>query len=315
MQLAAGSAMVADGIDLFWGPRTALPLRLDGIATVTTLHDVWDAPKRFRVRSARRAVLNATVRRALRVADHVVCVSERTAVDARRLLGLRSERVSAIHLGVDHQVFRPVEPQRAAAVAGRHGLTTPYVVALDVFRPRKNAENVVRAWALLPPEMRELIQIACLGTLRPGDSAKPFEDVVASCGAARHAHTLGSVSQSDLAALLTGSAALVFPSLQEGFGLPVLEAMACGCPVIASDTSAIPEVAGDAAVLVDPTSPQDIATALQAVLGGKAVSERLREAGRARSALFTWRKAADDHLELFERVLAERPTRIGNQGI
>jgi glycosyltransferase involved in cell wall biosynthesis len=210
-----------------------------------------------------------------RRADQVITISEHARRGIVERLGIAPERVHAIHLGVDHARFTPDGPTLA-------GLPQRYVVYPANLWPHKNHAGLLRAWELVrDPDLHLVLTGQTYG--RPAPAGE------------RVVH-LGHVPPDDLPALLRGAEALVFPSLFEGFGLPVLEAMACGTPVAASDRGAIAEVAGDAARLFDPADPEAIAAAIEAAAG----DEGLRAAGLAHAASFTWEETARRHLAVYE---------------
>jgi glycosyltransferase involved in cell wall biosynthesis len=213
-------------------------------------------------------------------------------------LGVARDRIDVIPHGVglpSGVVPTPEADLRSQLRLGRRAV----VLSLSAKRPHKNLRGLLEAVARIPGERRPLLVL-------PGYPT-PHEAELRT-----HAHTLGITtdvrfagwtSDADVAGLLGLSAAFVFPSLYEGFGLPVLEAMAHGVPVACSDRSSLPEVAGGAALLFDPDDPGAITTAIEALLGDSALADRLRAAGRERAARFTWERAADLHLETYERAL------------
>lgn len=281
-------------------------------AMVATVHDVaplrhpeWYAPD---VVARHRAVHASLLRRDVRI----VTVSAFTRDALLELGGLDEDRVEAVPSGVSAD-FRPVE--EAADVAARHGLDRPYLLYVGSRERRKNVLGLLDAFGRLAGEHPDLL-LALVG-MRPrvegraihgadawiGDA---FEDRVAALGLADRVRVLGSVPRADLPGLYGAAAAFVFPTLYEGFGLPVLEAMACGTPVVASDRTAVPEVAGDAAVLVDPTDPEALADGVAEVLSSEAARARLVAAGRARAAAFTWTRTAEGTRAAYERAVDDR---------
>jgi glycosyltransferase involved in cell wall biosynthesis len=213
------------------------------------------------------------MRGAVRAADRVVTVSEASAADLRELLG-RTARV--VPNGVE-----PVDPLR------RGGGRRPFVLAGGNRMPHKNFARLLEAWALIPPAERPRLVV----TGSHGDD--PLRPLVARLGLDRDVELCGWLATDDLAGLYDRAAAYVFPTLFEGFGLPVLEAMARGCPVIGSDLPVLREVGGDDMVYVDPADPAAIAAAVRAVVADDAAQARMAAAGRKRAAAFTWQRAAE----------------------
>jgi glycosyltransferase involved in cell wall biosynthesis len=253
-------------------PRTSGP-------TVVTLHDVQhrDLPEFFG--PARRSFRRVAYDRATRAATAVVVTTEFVRERALELLELEPERVHVIPHAINHTLFRPGDDEREA-----------YLVYPARPWPHKNHARLFEAFALLRKDRPRLRLVLTGGGLeRLGELPEGVE-------------RWGIVAPADLASLYRRAACLVFPSLYEGFGLPPLEAMACGCPVAASNVTAIPEVCGDAAVLFDPTDPQAIANA---VLEADRNGDELRERGLARAAGFTWETTALAHEGVYREAAAD----------
>jgi alpha-1,3-rhamnosyl/mannosyltransferase len=189
----------------------------------------------------------------------------------------------------------------AAPVLAAHGLADGgYVLAVGTLEPRKNLERLAAAHALLPPALRRRAPLALAGGIGWGGvEAGP---ALARALAAGDARALGRVDDAALAALYARAAAVAYPSLYEGFGLPVLEAMGCGAPLVHSATTAVAETAGGAGLAVDPLDPEAIAAGLAAVLEDAALASRLRAAGLARAAEFSWAETARRVVEVWREV-------------
>jgi glycosyltransferase involved in cell wall biosynthesis len=199
---------------------------------------------------------------------------------------------------------RVEDPARLAAVRQRHGLTRPFVLA-DAL---KNPAVLIRAWGRLPAEFRERYQMVFF-CRRPD----PLP-VIRQAEAAGHARLLVRPSREDLIALYSQAQVFVFPSWIEGFGLPVLEAMTCGAPVIASDRGSIPEVAGEAALLIDAEDDAALAARLAQVLGDPAEAARWQARGFARAALFSWRGTAQSILDAYQQARELPSARLAAAG-
>lgn len=230
--------------------------------------------------------------RALGRATRVIAVSESTRNDLLDLCRVDPLRVVVVPLGVDRSLFRPPVQQEVAAVRSRYDLSRPYVMYLGGIEPRKNLPNLLTAFARLPDEV--LLVIAGSGVEWNPEGADLLGEAMAKLPEAVRARVrrTGYVAEPDKVALLGGAEVFVYPSLYEGFGLPVLEAMACGTPVVTSNVSSLPEVAGDAAVLVDPTDPASIAGGIDKVLTDVPFRGSLAAAGLERAERFTWEKTA-----------------------
>jgi len=311
MQTGVNKLLAADRVEVFWGPRHLLPFRARGLGKVATVHDYWHRyyPQQqpWRNRLADRFLIDKVVAQA----DLVVTPSAATARDVVRVSGGSPDKVRVVPWGVDQTVFRPLDAREVAAALKRLGVTGPYVLSLDVLNPRKSFATVLEAAARLPKDLRRSLTLVGLGAISSTTPAARLLARAAALDLAGRLRLLGEVEVQDLVALYSGARALVYPSLYEGFGMPVLEAMACGCPVIATDGSSLPEVAGDAALLVDLDDPQALGLALAAVTADPDARDRLVAAGHVRAGHFTWRATAEGMLAAFDEVLAARVARQG----
>jgi glycosyltransferase involved in cell wall biosynthesis len=293
--------------DVYHGPAVFLPLMKLGYRTVVTIHDLVSflfpetVPRKYAV------YMRLMTRLAVRSADRIIAVSNSTRDDLRRVLRVPDEKVVVIHEAVAPEFASPPGADGIDAVAHRYGLRRPYCLFVGNVEPRKNLARLISAFGLLraraerPGATRapQLVLVGTRGWLYNGILA-----AVDVQGGAPDIVFTGYVPPTDLPALYAGAACFVFPSLYEGFGLPVLEAMAAGAPVVASRVGAIPEVAGDAALLVDPRRPAELAEAIQTVLTDGALRARLVERGRGRARLFTWETVARQTLDVYESVRA-----------
>ena len=226
----------------------------------------------------------------------VIAVSEHTRADAIRMLGLPPDKIVAIPHGIEERFFEV--PQHAVETAkARLGLARPYVLFVGTVEPRKNLATLLDAWRQLPASIREEFELILAG---PAGWDKQM--VARLRSGADQARYLGYVSEELLPGLTAGATAFVYPSLYEGFGFPVAQAMAAGAPVVTSNSSSLPEVAGDAALLVDPHSAAEIKAALERVLISPDLRSQLRERGLARARQLTWEACARRSMAFFERL-------------
>jgi glycosyltransferase involved in cell wall biosynthesis len=307
MQTGVNRLLAADRVEVFWGPRHLLPLRAPGLATVATVHDFWG-----RYHPGQQPWINRTATRLLtdRVmarASVVVAPSVSCARDAERFAHLAPGSVRVVPWGVDEVCFRPVPPARVADVLVRLNVRRPYVLSLDVFNPRKGFAAVLAATAQAERRLDRPLDVVGLGEGRRSAARASLSSDATRCGRRGRVRFPGDVTVQDLVALYSGADALVYASVYEGFGLPVLEAMACGCPVIAGDRASLPEVAGEAALLVDPSDPYRLADAVVRVVADPGERARLAAAGRGRAAAFTWRRTAEAMLDVFADAQRARP--------
>jgi glycosyltransferase involved in cell wall biosynthesis len=294
-QLLAGRAAGRLSADLLHGVHYELPLRAR-LPTLVTVHDLtmlnhpeWHEPSKVRY-------FGWAMRRAVAAARRVLCVSASTARDLAELLGVPPERVDVTPLGTD---LRPAPPEAVAAVRRRLGIDGPYLLGLGTVEPRKDLPTLVRAFASLAAELPHRLVLAGLA----GWGAGTLAAEVAASGVVERILLAGYVPEADKAALFTGADVVGYPSLYEGFGLPVLEAMACGTPVVTTTGGSLPEVAGDAALLVEPGDADALAAAIAKLAGDPAARHAVAARGKARAAGFTWERCADLTASAYHRAL------------
>lgn len=236
--------------------------------------------------------------RVLKRADGLIAISENSKSDAVRLLGLPHEKITVIYPGVPAPFFTAGRGE-AAAVARKYGLAGPYVLFVGTIEPRKNVATLLDAWAGLASLHGEF-ELVVAGPAGWGDPAA-LDRLRSSPSRVRY---LGYVPEPDLPGLTAGAAAFVYPSLYEGFGFPVAQAMAAGVPVITSNVSSLPEITGGAALLVDPRSPAEVGAAIRRLLESPEAGSELASAARKQAANYRWEVCAERSLEFFRRVAA-----------
>jgi glycosyltransferase involved in cell wall biosynthesis len=285
-------------IDLFWSPITILPVRL-GIPGVVTVHDLTTVlhpqTHRLKVRLSVLPFLSNTLDKARRIAVD----SRSTADDLRRHFPDCSSRVEVIYPGVDLQ-FRPGIPQEIEATRADLGCPSGYIMYSGTLEPRKNIGTFLTAWESLRASRADTPPLILTGPYgwRSVALLRRIEGL-----ASQGLHYLGRVSRSRLVALMQAASIFVYPSLYEGFGLPVAEAMACGIPTIASNRSSLPEVVGDAGILFDPQEPAELAEAIGRLLDSDALRTELGNRGWRRAQAFRWTRSADQMEQLFLQAL------------
>jgi alpha-1,3-rhamnosyl/mannosyltransferase len=278
----------SQAIDLYHEP-SLWPLSFDG-PTVITLHDLThlhypDSQPPARLREIERRLADGVHRARLILTD-----SQHIANEAQAWFALPAERFVVAPLGVAAR-FHPREPEAIDRVLKAHGVEArEYFLCVGTLEPRKNLTQALRAHALLPETVRQRFPLLIAGMA--GWQRQQFNDELASALASGHVCLLGYLPDEDLAQLLAGARALVFPSLYEGFGLPVLEAMASGTPVILTGISAMPEVAGDAGNYIEAHDPDTLRDAMQRLIDDPAHWQACREAGLQRAKLFSWERCA-----------------------
>jgi glycosyltransferase involved in cell wall biosynthesis len=284
---------VPPGIDVVHYPVTVPIPRVEGAASVVSLNDVQhhELPQFFSraERRFRRAAYDGAARRA----DRVLTLSEHARTQIVERLGIAPNRVTAIPCAVDHERFRPEPDEHDGALH----LPERFILYPANLWPHKNHERLVRAFRLAGVEDLHLV---ITGQTYGRDVPGPPDPRV---------HHLGHLPFAHLPALYRAATAMVFPSLFEGFGMPLVEAMASGCPVAATGEGAIAETCGDAALLFDPRDEEAIADAIRRLATDEALRDRLRAAGLRRAAQFRWDDVAARHVEVYRRALTARMAR------
>ncbi|MCS7220938.1 MAG: glycosyltransferase family 1 protein [Anaerolineae bacterium] len=268
-----------------------------GIPAVFTCYDLIPliCPRYFS--PLQRLVYRLAHRLALSTACVVLAISEATKADLIRHFSIASDQVVVTPLAADTR-FTPRSPEEVAAVRQKYTLSDPYVLYIGSNKPHKNLVRLVEALSRQPSPITLVIG----GTWDhryPQARQRAYE-----LGMSGRVRWLGPVPECDLPALYSGAILFAFPSEYEGFGLPVLEAMACGTPVVCSRTSSLPELAGDAALLVDPLDVEEIATGIRCILEDEELRWQMRERGLMRAALFSWERTARMTLAAYERALS-----------
>jgi glycosyltransferase involved in cell wall biosynthesis len=231
----------------------------------------------------------------------VIAVSRAMVPELVEHYAVPEERISVTHLGVDERWFEREPDARIAALRQRYHLDRRYLLFVGTLQPRKNVARILAAFERLPPSFRAEVQLVIAG--RAGWQIDELVTALRTAGNEGRVRWLDYVPAADLRSLYQGAAAFVFPSLHEGFGLPVLEAFASGVPVVCSNVTSLPEVAGDAALQVDPTDVAGLASAMEALVSDDALAQRMRERGRDRAREFTWDRCAEGTLAVLRSMV------------
>ncbi|MBR7915027.1 glycosyltransferase family 4 protein [Burkholderia vietnamiensis] len=294
-----GKGLRAERVDVFHATDHLIP-KLSGIPVIATLMDAipLSHPEWTTIRLA--ALRRWLLRRSGHWADHVITISDYSKREIVEHFGIAPDRISVVPLGVHPRFFERIDPAERAAVLKRLGLPEQFFLCVGTLQPRKNLERVVDAHASLPPALRRDIPLVIVGRAGWG-----CEQLVARLNAVQDGGVrwLQYLPDHDVRALMQSGTALVFASLCEGFGLPVVEAFASGLPVIASNTTSVPEVAADAAILIDPASVGEIADGMRLIVGQTDKADALRAAGLARARALNWSTCADQTLAVYDAVL------------
>jgi len=277
-------------VDLFHATDHHIP-KLKDIPVVATImdaiplsHPEWGSPNL-------RWLKNKLWQKAAQWADHVITISEFSKAEIVKHFGIPAERISVVHLGVDKKYSQAIESTQIQKTQKKFSLQRPYFLCIGTLQPRKNMASAWTAFKQLPLNIQSEYDLVIVG--RNGWGVETLVAQLKNQNADSHVKWLGPVAEIDKLALLQGAKALVFPSLSEGFGLPMLEAFAAGTPVIASNTTSLIEVSGGAALGIDPLNTGEVMEAMLAVSQNEALRLQMIQKGRQRSLEFTWEKCAE----------------------
>ena len=296
LRLPIPAELITGRVDLFYSPNFVLPPLLPGTLSLLTIHDLsfMRYPETFPDKL--QTYLSKAVQRSVGRATHIVSDSEATRQDLVALFGTDPAKITTLHLGVSPS-FTPIQTQDERQVLrDRYNIgDRPYILALGTVQPRK---NYVRLMQALDPIANKInCDLVIVG--RPAWLSDPILEQAAKRS---HVKMLGFVDDGDLPAMYRQSALLVYPSLYEGFGLPPLEAMACGTPVIASSASSVPEAVGKAGLLIDPLDVDAWTEAIHQMFEDTVLRDELIAKGFTHSAQFTWERAAEQWLEIVQLI-------------
>ncbi len=301
LQLPLPVEVFTGRVRLFHATDFTLPPTLPGTRTLLTVHDLSFVRAPETTTPVLKAYLDAVVPRSVRRATHVLADSQATKDDLIALYGTPADKITVLVGGVQPE-FRPVSDRatRAAVRERYHIPSNPYVFSVGTVQPRKNYARLIAALAALGSVYEDVHLVIAGGR---GWLEGPIYQAVRDHGLNQRVHFIGFARDEDLPALYSDAVCLAYPSLYEGIGLPVLEAMACGTPVLTSTISSLPEVAGDAAVLVDPYDVEAIADGLRRLLDDTALRTELVARGFRQVAKFTWEGAATQLLAIYRQML------------
>ncbi len=292
--------------DVFHATDYVLP-PLNRPASVLTIYDltVWLFPEYHL--PLNRWFLRLLLPRFARRADAVIAISENTRRDVVRLFHISPEKVGVTCLGVD-SVYRPIrDEEELARVREKYKLPNRYILYFGTIEPRKNLVSLLQAYRSLLTQSKELPDLVIGG--RKGWLHEPISRSIRELGLEARVHFTDWVEDKDIPALMSGATVFVYPSFYEGFGLPPLEAMACGTPVICSNTSSLPEVVGDGGMLVEPHDLSALANAMDRVLADQDLRAGLTARGLAQARRFSWERAARETLAIYEKAGAQHAYR------
>lgn len=296
------SEFVRNKYDVYFGLKEVLPLPFRRPPSVVSCLDLAIVPGQ-RVSWMGRIYNWVSIHYVLKGADHILAISETTKQEIVRKANISPDRITVTPLSHDRDLYQPVrDANRLEALRKKMGLLRPYLLStVSTIWFRKNILNIVKSFAEFKKQGGSNHLLVFTG--RKGDPVF-YEEVLAlirELGLTQDVMITGGIPAEDMAALYSGAELLLFPSLYEGFGMPILEAMACGCPVITANVSAMPEVAGQAGILVDPQSVSEISSAILRVTENADLRNQLIEKGFAQAGTFDWAKTARQTLDVLEK--------------
>ena len=273
-----------------------------------TMH-AYTAPQA--IRPTARIYRRLSYPRTARVADAVIINSESLRSEVQHYLDVDPAKLHLIPEAVDHAVFYPADRNEASArLQARYGITKPFVLFVSSLWRYKNCAGLLRAFAIAEPRLGDR-QLVVVGHGRDTEYFTELRELADELGIADRISWIGGVPLEDTVDFYRAADVFVYPSFNETFGLPILEAMACACPVVTSSVSAMPETAGGAALLADPGDPEALADAMESACGPEA--ERLRAAGPLRAGEFTWAATAEQTWNVYRDVHSRRPAGVGSR--
>ncbi|KKT28796.1 MAG: mannosyltransferase B-like protein [Candidatus Yanofskybacteria bacterium GW2011_GWA1_44_21] len=283
------------GTDVFFFPHFLLGSLTDSCRRITTFHDLSfiHFPEMFSLKR-RMWHFHMQPRWQAKFSDRIIAVSESTKNDLADIYDIDGEKISVIYQGC-HPSFRPLDEEAKEIFKWENSLPERFILSLATLEPRKNLRGIIKAFEIVRKNHPDL-HLVIAGS--EGWLAEEFNSVVSSSTENKYIRLAGNVDRVDRVNYYNCALALVYPSFFEGFGLPPLEAMACSTPVIVSHTSSLPEVVGDAGILVDPYDASDIAKGIECVLSDSALSQKLKAKGLNRAEKFSWPQIAEKTLEV-----------------
>jgi alpha-1,3-rhamnosyl/mannosyltransferase len=292
-------------IDLFHATDHYIP-KLAKTPVLATLMDPIPLMRPDWANTRGRKLKNYFFRSSAQWASHYITISEAVIPDLVNYFGIKEEKITPIHLGVNMEDFAPVTEETKTRVLKKLGLSIDrknggYFLFVGTLQPRKNVHRIIEAFSSLPKEIQQAYPLVIAG--REGWSSEATVEKLKKLITAGVAHWLGYISFSDKVVLLQTATALVFPSLYEGFGLPVIEAFASGLPVITSNTSSLPETAGEAAYLVDPLDTEALTEAMKKVVYHPEIFQPLIEKGYSRAAQMTWAHCIKKTVDVYKTLI------------
>lgn len=286
--------------DVLFVPAHCLPL-ICGTKSVITIHDLGF--KRFKKAYSlgQRLYTSFVYWWAVKYADKIIVPSEFTKKELTELYTIKKEKITVIHEGYDNKRFYLIQDRKKAdLILEKYKIKRPYFLYVGRLETKKNTAGLIKAYNKLCTLNSNVPQLVLVG--KPGYGYKKIRNQSSGCRKNKNIKEIGYVDNDDLVFLYSGAEAFIFPSFYEGFGLPVLEAMACGCPVLASNAGSVPEVGGQAALYFSPNNTDSLVKAIEKIMKDKGFKEKLKEKGLKRIKDFSWEKCAQETIKVFHSI-------------
>lgn len=295
-----GNKQLERKVDIFHATDHYIP-KLGKTPMVATVHDAipFTHPEWTPLRH--RLLISPVFKHSARWAQKLITVSHFSKAQIVDYFGIAPEKISVIPNGLNERWFKPVDHLQLEALLRKYQLPKRYVIFVGTLQPRKNIESLIRAYQSLPAQLRREFALVIIG--RAGWGCDGTVNFIYESAQNDHVKWLKYLPQEHLETLVKGAASLALPSLAEGFGLPVVEAFAAGVPVLTSNTTSLPEIAGDAALLVDPTRTESIADGLVQILDNPALATQLKMKGLARARQFSWERTAEETVAVYRSLV------------
>lgn len=242
------------------------------------------------------------IREAVEYADRIIAISEHTKRDIMKHFDAPEDLIAVTHLAAGPEYHEVRDKAVLSSSKARYGLPEEYILFVGSLEPRKNIKGLLKAYSVIPARMRKAYPLVIAGA--KGWLNSDIPPLLSSLAIKESVIFTGYIDSADISAVYSGASLFVYPSLYEGFGLPILEAMSCGVPVVTSNTSSMPEVAGDAALLVDPLNAEELAFGIETVLGKESLRAEMRKKGLVRASSFSWERCAKETIEVYRKVAA-----------
>lgn len=290
-----------EGIDIFHSPTFHLPIFTPRIKKIITIHDIillkfsQTYPRNF----VRYAALMLKI--AIKVTDAIIVPSESTKKDIIKIFKVKADKIYIVPHGVRHGLNLINDNYYLINIKNKYNLPDNFILFVSTIEPRKNLEGLIRAYSNIRKTgiSHKLVVCGGKGWLHEYER---ITKIAGELGVTEHISFIGYLPDEDIAAIYNLAALFVYPSLYEGFGFPPLEAMACGCPVITSNTSSLPEVVGEAAIMVNPYDIEELTKAMYEVLTNNELKLKMKKQGLERAKMFSWGKSAREHVSIYEKV-------------